>query len=240
MERKRLFLDIETAPNLGLFWRAGRDLTIDYGNVVKERAIICACWRWGGEYPTFSKTWDSKQNDLRVVKALAQAVNAADEVVTHNGNRFDLRWLRGRALYHEIPLTPTLVSIDTCALARKYFDLNSYRLDYVGQYLGVGRKIETGGFDLWKQVVMRNDRKALDKMVRYNAQDVTLLEDVYDRMQRYFPCRTLFQSAVRECPECTGKMIVCKRRVSAAGRKTVQMRCTECGKFHTIPESKLA
>jgi len=239
MERKRLFLDIETAPNLGLFWRAGRDLTIDYGNIVKERAIICACWSWSGRYPIHSETWNKSQNDRRVVEALAKAVNDADEVVTHNGNRFDLKWLRGRCLYYSIPLVPNIVSIDTCQLARKYFDLNSYRLDYVGQYLGVGRKIETGGFDLWKQVVMRNDRKALDKMVRYNANDVRLLEDVYNKMQKYFPNRTLFSGTVRECPECKGKMTVSKRRVSAAGRKTVQMCCGDCGKFHTIPESKL-
>jgi hypothetical protein len=37
---KRLFFDIETSPNIGLFWSAGFKLNIAPENIIKERAII--------------------------------------------------------------------------------------------------------------------------------------------------------------------------------------------------------
>ena len=43
---KRLFFDIETAPNIGLFWEAGYKKTNNPDNIIKERVIICICYKW--------------------------------------------------------------------------------------------------------------------------------------------------------------------------------------------------
>ena len=39
------------------------------------------------------------------------------------------------------------------------------KLDYIAQYLGVGKKLETGGLDLWKKVCLEKDETALEHMV---------------------------------------------------------------------------
>ena len=43
---KRLYLDIETSPNIGMFWESGYKKNISYDNIIKERAIICICYKW--------------------------------------------------------------------------------------------------------------------------------------------------------------------------------------------------
>ena len=42
----RLFFDIETSPNIGFFWQSGYKLQVPYTNIIKERAIICICYKW--------------------------------------------------------------------------------------------------------------------------------------------------------------------------------------------------
>jgi hypothetical protein len=65
---KRLFFDIETSPNIGLFWTAGYKQTISPDNIIKERAIICICYKWAGEKEVYSLTWDSKQDDKKILE----------------------------------------------------------------------------------------------------------------------------------------------------------------------------
>jgi hypothetical protein len=51
---------------------------------------------------------------------------------------------------------------------------------------------------------MKGDKKALDKMVRYNKQDVRLLERVYKKLRPYMrthPNENLFRF-VKVCPVC--------------------------------------
>ncbi len=55
--RKRLFYDIETSFNVGVFWRTGYNLTINPGDIIHERAIICICYKWEGEDEIHSLTW---------------------------------------------------------------------------------------------------------------------------------------------------------------------------------------
>ena len=67
---KRLFFDIETSPNIGLFWEAGYRKTISPDNIIKERAIICICYKWEHEEEVHSLTWDKNQNDKKMLEQL--------------------------------------------------------------------------------------------------------------------------------------------------------------------------
>jgi DNA polymerase elongation subunit (family B) len=237
---RRLFLDIETSPNIGVFWRPGTKLTLTPENITKEREIICASWKWGGAGNIHSATWSAAQSDEALVARLATILNKASEVVAHNGDHFDIRWIRGRCLKYGFTVNPFLASVDTYKIARRYFELNSHRLDYIGRYLGLGGKRENGGLDMWKRVTLENDRDALAEMVKYNRRDVQLLEDVYYKLHQYFPSKLRSSGVADTCPACgSEKMFVVKRRMTAAGRKTVQLCCANCGKYHQIPASKL-
>jgi uncharacterized Zn finger protein len=47
------------------------------------------------------------------------------------------------------------------------------------------------------------------------------------------------KDGTRNCVECgSEKVHILRRRVLASGAKQVQLKCQECGKHHTVQESK--
>jgi DNA polymerase elongation subunit (family B) len=177
-KRKRLFFDIETSPNIGLFWEAGYKKNIDHSNIIKERAIICICYKFEDEKEVGYLTWDSKQSDKKLLEKFIPIANSADELVGHNSDNFDLKWVRTRCLFHKIDMFPNYTTIDTLKIGRAKFRFNSNKLDYIAKFLGMGEKIKTE-FGLWKDIVLNKDKVAMTKMVKYCQQDVKLLEKVF-------------------------------------------------------------
>ncbi len=91
---KRLFFDIETSPNIGMFWSAGYKKDISPESIIKERAIICIAYKWAGDEKTHVLSWDENQDDKVMLEKFILIANSADELVGHNGDRFDLPWIR--------------------------------------------------------------------------------------------------------------------------------------------------
>ncbi len=236
---KRLFYDIETSPNIGFFWQPGYKLQIPFENIIKERAIICISYKFEGG-TVQNLRWSKKQNDYGMLKKFIKILESSDEAIAHNGDQFDIKWIRGRAIKFGLQMSPDIVTVDTLKLARGKFRFNSNRLDYLAQYLGVGAKVATGGFGLWKAIVLHKDEKALNKMVKYCDNDVIILEEVYNQLKPYVPAKTSIAMDRKHCPEC-GKdsMIIHHNRVLASGAKKTTLRCKECGKFNTVPTSIL-
>jgi predicted RNA-binding Zn-ribbon protein involved in translation (DUF1610 family) len=132
---------------------------------------------------------------------------------------------------------PTYVTIDTLKIARSKFRFNSNRLDYIGKFLGLGQKIHTD-FNLWKDIMLNNDKVALDKMIDYCIQDVVLLEAVHKELNNHIPAKThygvIFGEGRGSCPECGSDDIIrSSKRATATGVVKVQYKCKTCNKMHT-------
>lgn len=181
---KVLFFDIETSPNVVLAFQIGQKINISYENIIEERKIICICWKWLGEDKVYSLDWGPRQNDKKMLVEFAKVVKEADLIVGHNSDKFDIRHVNARTAYHGLNPIGELATVDTLKQTRKTFALNSHRLDYIGQFFGEGKKLDNGGFSLWKRV-MQKDVDALKLMIDYCKQDVRLLEKVYNRIQPY-------------------------------------------------------
>lgn len=236
-KRRRLFFDVETSPNVGLFWQAGYKQKIDYSNIIKERAIICICYKWEDEKEVYAITWDGKQNDKKLLEKFIEVANQATELVGHNGDKFDLPWIRTRCLYHRIPMFPHYTTIDTLKISRSKFKFNSNRLNYIADYLGIGQKIKTE-FDLWKKIVLNNDKAAMDKMVKYCKKDVLLLERVYSHLKTHVApvshYGVIFGQDRGSCPECgSDDLTKVNSRTTATGLKKIQLKCNTCGRYHS-------
>ncbi len=175
-----------------------------------------------------------------MLKDFIEVMHQADEIVGHNNNKFDTRWIRTRCIFHGISMMPEFKSLDTLRTSRKGFYFNSNRLDYISKYLGVGKKKETGGFGLWKGV-MASEKPALTKMVKYCKNDVVILEKVFNKLNPYTLSRThvgvLKGLSNETCPECGGQHVQ-KRGISitATGGKKQRMQCqtATCGKYFSI------
>jgi DNA polymerase elongation subunit (family B) len=184
--KRRLYFDIEVSPNVVYSWGLGKTY-LTHESIISERAVICVCYKWAGDDKVHSLSWNNG-DDKALLANFAKVINSADEIVTQNGDSFDVKWLRTRCLYHDIDMSPKFNSIDTLKMAKAGFRFNSNKLDYMGSYLGLGKKIKTD-FDLWKQIHLNNSKEAMNKMVEYCKEDVRLLERVHGKLQKLSPVK---------------------------------------------------
>ncbi len=183
IDKRIVYFDIETSPNEVLSWRIGRNLTLTMDNIIKERQIICACWKYKGDPTVYSVDWGRAMSDVKVVKKLIKVIGESEVAIAHNGDGFDLKWLKGRAMMLHLPPISNISSIDTYKLSANNFNLNCHKLDYLSKIATGKGKLHTE-YQLWKDVI-KGKQRALKRMVTYCKRDVVLLEKVYEYILPY-------------------------------------------------------
>ena len=240
---KRVFFDIETSYMTGWFWRPSFKTSITYDQVIKDSAIICICYKYEGSPKIYHLKWD-KGCDKEMINKFVNVINDADEVVGHNSDRFDLKWIRTRCLIHGHKSLPEFKSIDTLKISRQKFNFPSNRLDAIGKYLGFGGKKDTGGIQLWHDIIQRNSSKAMTLMVEYCKRDVELLEKVYLKLEGFAKPKThiaVYEGGDKcDCPYC-GSESTQHRRVhtNKSGNQSHEMSCNSCRKYYRITNSEM-
>jgi len=238
MSHKRLFFDIETSYCQGWFWRPSFKTSISYDQIIKESAIICICYKWQGSDKIHSLKWD-KGDDKGMIKKFSEILLDADEVVGHNSDKFDLKWVRTRCLVSGIKSLPEFKSIDTLKISRQKFNFPSNRLDAIGKYLGFGGKKDTGGIQLWHDIIQKNSTKAMGEMISYCKRDVELLEKVYLKLEGYAKPKTHIGMQSGEdscsCPQCgSDRTGLNNRTIGVSGQVKCIMKCHDCSKYFSI------
>lgn len=231
--------DIETSHNLLLAFSLLNKNMISYKQILEERYIISAAFRdWGRPTKTTRgygiheyDLWDKDpHDDWAVVKAIHDELSDCDAIVAHYGNKFDLPFFNGRALYHGLDPIPPIIQIDTYNIAKKHFKLNSNRLDYLAKIVGIPGKISTD-LDLWLEVFKGNE-KAAERMLKYNVQDVNVLHDVFDAIKIYAPSQvnqTLFLDKETGCAHCGSDNIHYRGYYPTKRSLFRKFQCQDCG-----------
>ena len=103
--------------------------------------------------------------------------------------------------------------------------------------MGLGQKNHTD-FSLWKDIMLKNDKKAMNTMIDYCIQDVVLLEKVHKALSQHIPAKVhygvIFGGDRGSCPECgSDELVRVRKMITATGLKRIQHRCKTCGKFST-------
>ena len=239
---RRLFFDIETSPMIVYSWRVGYNINLPYDNVINEWKVICISYKWEHENEVKNLTWDKNQCDKKMLEEFVKLANSADELIAHNGDRFDIKKVRTRCIYHRIPMFPKYRSLDTLKKARGNFSFPNNKLDTIAQYLGVGAKLKHEGFDMWVKC-MQNDKQALKDMVKYCDMDIVVLEDVYLTMQNYIKPNThagvVNGGLKHSCPVCGNEhdLTLVKNDVTQKGTISRVMECDNCGHVYNISNS---
>lgn len=71
------FFDLETAQDLGDFWRAGYEQNITPGQIILERQIISAQWRTVGDKNVSVRTWTMPTAaELKRIKAFVKSIKS--------------------------------------------------------------------------------------------------------------------------------------------------------------------
>ncbi len=233
---KVLYFDIETSPNLGFIWGKYEQNVIAY---VAEWDLIGFAYAWGdgrvqSMYPSkMAGPATILDNEGEIVRAAHELFDEADVVIAHNGDKFDIKKSNTKFIQYEmLPPTPVL-SIDTLKIARQTFAFNSNKLDDLGEYLGLGKKMKHAGFDMWMGC-MNGEQKYYTMMNKYNKQDVNLLRKVYKRLRPWMknhPNMLTDESQV-SCVKCASIRLTrrgCKR--TPGGITYQQWQCKDCGGY---------
>lgn len=231
---KILLWDIETLPIVGAIWTIFEP-TLGHESILEDWSIVTTAWKWYGErkVSSISAFPGDPKNDKLVVQHLHKILSEADVIVHHNGDAFDIKKFNARAIFHGLPPLPPIPTVDTKKIAKNIFGFTCNRLDYLGKFLGVGGKISTGGIELWKKV-MKGDKAAFAKMIRYNKQDVVVLEGVYKKLRPFMKNHPNHQrhSGVKCCPNCGSKKFTRNGTRHTQTRSYVRYVCSAPGCRH--------
>jgi len=239
-------LDIETAPAKVYAWGV-YDQNIGHNQIISHPYLLCWSAKWVGRkkilsdaiinYPRFKK---DKTDDSLVCKSIYELLEEADLVLAHNGDKFDLKVLNSFFLRNGFPPRTPKQSIDTVKALRREFGFLSNRLNAICTQLKIGHKVSHEGFELWVKC-MGGCKKAFRTMIRYNRQDVRLLEELYLKISphmRNHPSLAAIRNQ-RICTVCESKRVENNgTRWRGHGRNAVKYRrlvCRKCG--HNMRET---
>jgi DNA polymerase elongation subunit (family B) len=245
-KEKILLWDVETSESIvktfSLYNRY-----ISHKKILRDWFIICGSWKFLDEnrVDSVSLLSDSQRfakdftDDYEVVKQLREAVLQADIIVHHNGDKFDIKKLNTRLIYHRLPPLPVkLTTVDTLKEARHSFAFSSNRLDYLGKYLGVGQKVKTDD-ELWGRI-LDGEVSAIEEMLEYNKGDVRLLEDVYKIMRPYIRHPNTAAIAANDsdlcCVDCQSTNLEYRGYNTNKVGTRRRFQCLNCGKWGHDPK----
>lgn len=133
---------------------------------------------------------ESREEEKSILSAFLDEIKNASALVTFNGNRFDLPYLRDRLLHYE--MEPGLLeAIPKKDLyldfrpARKYYNLPSLRQKAIEEFLGIRREDEKNGGELipvYHAYERTRDPKLGHLLLLHNKNDV---EDMIPLFQMY-------------------------------------------------------
>ena len=239
---KILVLDIETAPSIAYVWDIWEQ-NIWINQIEKNWHILCWAAKWLGEEQIIcdslpqhpAKYKKNPEDDSSILIGMWKLLDEADVVITHNGDKFDVPKLNTRFILAGMTPPSPYRSIDTLKVARGVFEFTSNKLAYISEFLGVGSKMETGGFSLWKGC-LSGDKESWNSMVTYNANDVSILEAVYFKLRPWVknhPNLGLFTDKGLVCVACGSSDVapVEGKFVYTNASKFQCYLCDSCGKF---------
>lgn len=234
MSSKTLLLDIETSPMLAHVWRMFKE-NVGVKQVREHTTILSYAARFLGSKETIYEDARHYRSDLPLVRSLCDLLDNTDFVVAHNGERFDLKQIRGRALVNGIkPFSPVKV-IDTLKIAKNEFGFPANSLAYLSEVLGCQKKGDHKkfpGFELWAEV-LKGNIEAWDEMKEYNIQDIDTLEEVYLKLRPWatqHPNVAVYEAAVKDtCPKCGSDSLQKRGFAYTNVGKYQRFCCTACG-----------
>jgi len=123
------------------------------------------------------------ESDKRIVKSLLDKMKEYKIVVGYNSDRFDIPFLRARAMRHgfEFPGYGELYTWDLYWTARSKLRLTRKTLDNVCDFLGIVGKTPISKDD-WR-AAKYGDEKALKTVLEHNKGDVEILEELHNKIE---------------------------------------------------------
>lgn len=227
-DAKILFWDTEFTPNKGYFWGLW-DQNISPSFVDETQRMLCFGTKW---YKKPTKVVDERVGRKEMLTELRDILMEADMVVSWNGTKYDTRMANKEFVQEGLTPPAPYKEVDLMRIVKQRFAFASNKLDFVAKQLGVGQKVDTGGFDLWRGV-MAGDEKAWNKMRRYQKGDVDLLEKLFEVLKPWIrmPHPVTDKSGL-VCRNCGGAHMQSRGTQKTLQSEYPRYQCQTCGTWN--------
>jgi len=182
-----LFLDIETSPLLSYVWGMW-DQNVGLNQIKEDWSILSWAAKWmGSKEIIYQDNRNSKnvEDDKSLLKGMWELLDKADITIGHNIKMFDTKKLNARFILNGFQPPSSYRQIDTLEIAKKHFKFTSNKLEYIASQLCPESKKSKHenfpGFEMWSEV-LKGNKAAWDAMEKYNKQDISTLEAVYNKL----------------------------------------------------------
>lgn len=239
MDKARiLVIDIETMAAKHWAWGMYNQ-NFGVNQIAEFPYILMVGYKWIGEPETYCLTnWDMSQEEM--LQKTLDLIKSADAIVTKNGERFDLPWIRTELLRHKMPPLPNYTAIDLEKAAKRYFRFHCNKLEYILKYLYGDGKLEHEGFPLWRKV-QEGHEPSRKKMVRYCKKDVRQTARLYLDMRPHIANHPALRSlGSTACPKCESKSTKKDGIRRTACFHIQEHQCNSCGGYFSGKRWKVA
>lgn len=231
---KTILLDIETAPSIAYVWNFWKQ-TIQHDSVIDYQGYIMSCSFKDLNSNEIFYLENRTENDKKIVSDLLKVLNSADIVVAHNGKKFDIPFIKARAVIHGLNPPSPFKIVDTLKIAKEEMNFKRNSLEYLGEALGVATKSKHNkfpGIQLWKECMAGND-EAWEEMKDYNIRDVEVLEQIYLKLKPWYGSHPNVvvdeENTTMRCPKCGGYHINKRGYYYTNKGKYQRYVCLSCG-----------
>jgi uncharacterized protein YprB with RNaseH-like and TPR domain len=124
--------------------------------------------------------------DKELLKQFCEDVRKFDWIIGYYSSRFDIPWLRTRAVYYKLnfPIYKEIKHTDLYDIMKHKFNLHSKRLAVVADFFDIKAKEHPMNPRVWFEA-MKGDEKALKWILTHNIEDVNTTEELWDRVNNY-------------------------------------------------------
>lgn len=230
---KILLFDIETTPLKVYAWGL-YDQTISTKAIIDDWYMLTWAAKWYGEDKVYTgkltPTESLNKDDKRITEDIWYLLDEADVIMGHNSNKFDIKKLNARFLMHGFNSPSPYHKIDTLQIARQNFAITSNKLDYLNEVLGITRKIENEGLQLWIDC-MNGKQEALNTMETYNIGDVIALEELYERLRPWIKGHPNVTEKKDCCASCGSEDVTLITTFGKTSKYNIY-RCNSCNSLN--------
>jgi len=237
---KIISIDIETAPMTVHNWSLWDNFTAI--NQIVEDWYVLSIAGVDTDGTVFYGDINELGAEKNVLRLAWNILDAYDIIIGHNIDKFDLKKLNARFIYHGFEPPSSYQTIDTMKVLKKVFALSSNKLEYAVKYLGLDEKLTNrkfSGHSLWTSCLLEGDSEAWQEMKEYNIQDAKITLDLYDKLRPWIknhPTLTLIEGDNNDndeqpirCPRCNSESLVRRGFYFTRAGKYQRFRCKDCG-----------
>lgn len=220
------FWDTEWSPAISYTW-SGFPKYLPNDFLIENPRLLCYGYKFDGKA---TEVVDERIGHEEMTRMLWDRLDETDMLISYNGQSFDTRKVNSEFMRYGLGPPSPYKEIDLYRQIKKHAQFYSGKLDFVAERIINKRKEETGGFQLWKDV-LAGDEVAWAKFRKYQRQDVDLLVELFEEVKPWIKMPHPISEDPAACHNCGSHSLQRRGVARTLYGWYPRFMCNACGKW---------